>query len=445
MNKENDASSQKLLPEAITAWRIIQKRFAYPVNAIGERILPDDVQAIQLWRRYGIHHYLNRSDLKAFEAACHTEKKPAASTPFSRRTLTILGVLLAGLFFLSGRSHFLHAPHAALLTPVELETYQHLFHSQLTPDLLYPEQNQTDQTELWQFPALALVNHLTKRELDLYERHQPFRQTFQQISDLTGLDAYYFAALFHAESDLRHTIRLRSGQEKLLVSPMNAIGVSQVTRVALNYLDREIEFYQEVISHREQIQQAYQVSGDLEFIGDLAKEVGATFVLSTLAQSGHDEVVGASDLSRKFRHDPLHLNFRGLKNSDDLCVEVARRLDVLQILVGEKVDHKRLRKDAVYAIRVGAAYFYLDYLALSAAFPQFSDAVVLEMTVNSYNAGRGAVLSQVKKYGPDWRRHRFRETQIHWNRFSTTLTSLRTIEQKLLIPRQSENTVAETN
>ncbi len=104
------------------------------------------------------------------------------------------------------------------------------------------------------------------------------------------------------------------------------------------------------------------------------------------------------------------------------------------LLVGEKVDHKLLHQDADYAMKVGAAYLYLDYLALKSAFPKYKDKVILEMSINSYNAGRGGVLRLVKKYGRDWRKHRHPETQIHWNRFSKTLSRLRTIEGKLEIP-----------
>ncbi len=430
--------NSEISPDGILTWRSIQKKYNYPVTALGEKIEPNDKTAIAIWRKYGIDHYIDRRFLKKFEIVCRKfNQKPLIRSANISAALLVL--LILPLVILPRQIRPTSADPGSSIPPALRAAYQDVFRSHLTPDLIYSRPNYSDETELWHYPTLALVNHLGKRELDLYERHQPYRQTFQQISDITGLDAYYFAALFHAESDLRHTITTRTGKKKLLVSSMNAMGVSQVTRGALKHLNAEIDFYQKVISMREEIRKSYMVTGNLEFVGELAKEVGATFVLSTLAQSGYSNVEGATDLSQKFRRDPLHLSFRGLTNSEDLCVEVARRLDVLKILIGDRVDYKRLKKDGIYAIKVGAAYFYLDYLALKAAFPEYKDSIILEMTVNSYNAGRGGVMKLVAKYGGHWRKHRFTETQIHWNRFKTTLKSLQTIEGKLTSVVRAEN------
>ncbi|OQY28667.1 MAG: hypothetical protein B6244_06375 [Candidatus Cloacimonetes bacterium 4572_55] len=440
---------ERLPDEAIFAWRTIQKQFAYPVNALGKRIDPAKKSAVAHWKRYGIDHYLDRSLVKKFEADLKRKKKKLII--FSQAvTIPAIAFLLFLLVAFSGSVRD-REPRSDSVYPLYSSSYiskcQSLSRAYLTENLISPSPEKEDATGLWHYPALALVSRLTGRELILYERHQPYRRTFKNISEMTGLDGYYFAALFHAESDLRHTVLTSNGKEKLLRSPMNAIGVSQVTQIALDHLNQEIDFYREVIAKREQIRHSYAITGDLDFVEELAKGVGARFIISALAQSAsatkRENIDEASDLPEKYRRDPLHLNFRGLTNSEDLCVEISRRLDILRILIGgDQVDMDLLTQDASYAIKVGAAYFYLDYMTLQAAFPQYEEAIVLEMAINSYNAGRGGILRLVDHHGDGWRKYRYKETQIHWNRFNAALNSLKTIEQKLRLPGQSENVVA---
>ncbi len=442
MTQYGKESYPRIPAEAILTWRDLQKKNLYPVNAFGERIYPQDYHAIHEWQKYGIDHYLDRIALKVFETERYRllKQRPVRSGVFSRKVLMAfllpLAVVADGIVCRPALSR--------ATVPLNTDVYARIFVGALKSQLPFPAKEVDAAEGLWQFPTLALVNHLSQRELDLYERHQNLRPVFQEISELTGLQAHYFAALFYAESDLQHLVKV-GDDVRLILSPTNAMGISQMTRTAMRQLDQEIAFYKKVIELREQIQKSYMISGNLKYVESLAKEVGGTFVLSTLAESGYDNVAGSDDLALKYNKDPLHLNFRGLTSSEDLCLEVARRLDILKILVGDSVDRDKFNKDGKYAARVGAAYFYLDYLALQSAFPEYDDSTILEMCVNSYNAGRGAMLRLISRYETSWRKHRFGETQIHWNRFSKALVTLQTIEQKLQLPQPLKEDFAANN
>lgn len=43
------------------SWIEAQKRFAYPVNAIGLRIDPKDKRALDVWHKEGIDKYLSQA------------------------------------------------------------------------------------------------------------------------------------------------------------------------------------------------------------------------------------------------------------------------------------------------------------------------------------------------------------------------------------------------
>jgi hypothetical protein len=57
-NNDNNGKKNNLDPRIKRNWEELQKRYTYPVNAIGVKIDPKDKETLRIWRENGIDKFL---------------------------------------------------------------------------------------------------------------------------------------------------------------------------------------------------------------------------------------------------------------------------------------------------------------------------------------------------------------------------------------------------
>ena len=274
------------------------------------------------------------------------------------------------------------------------------------------------------------LTSLNKEEYRFYIKSVPYLEKAKEIAKITGLDEKIFLSLFYAESGLTHFARSSFDNEAwgLVISPMNALGLAQITNDGLDLLDSEYQTRKYVLKKRKKIQKKLEHGTDINQICNELK-VGKNYVLYLMEKSGKD--ISKYELAKE-ETDYQKLTFSTLEEAADYDNMIDISFAVLnQLLDGTSVDKDRYQHEPIYAFAVGSAYFYLDYIYfLNHPDLKISRDQLLEVCVSAYNRGRYGTQRSIIRRGENWRSLKYRETRGHWRSFQKAYSIFSQIEEK---------------